>query len=896
MAKPKIPNQKKKYQELNRRLNKYVALVEQIYDTLNLEAAKAVSLTNYFSDSDKPFKWSDYPQTKKQIDDIQKHFVEDINATIYRDTTEEWKNSNEAQDLIVNKVLKAYNAQVDKEKYKILYQTNSDALKAFQNRKDKGFNISAKLWQQSMIYKEELEAAISCAIQKGTSAVTLSKQISKYLLDFPLLQKDYKDRYGSAEHIQDCEYRSIRLARSEINMSYRAAENERWKQMDFVVGYEIKLSGNHNCKGVPKGRYYDICDQLAGKYPKDFEWTGWHPNCYSDDSEVLTSRGWKLFKDVLDDDLILSLNPNERVPEWVGFTDRQCYSHSGKMIRFFNKSLDCLVTPDHNMVYLNKNDGRIRNCQANEYTKGKGAFYRGCEYKSDDIDCMTIGSTVIDFDLFCEFMGYWLSDGSTIRKSQVIISQKKGEPARNKIISLIEKLGYKVTEYDDGVCFYSADICQYLKRFGVCNEKYIPNEIKSSSKRQIEIFLNAFVLCDGYTRPFKSFVGNRGNVFTSNKEERMFFTTSKQMSGDLSELILKSGKRPSFSVNKAGKSHKRNGVEIKSNYDCYIIRECYSTTSTVFDKEYVLYDGNVYDLTLERNHIMYIRRNGKCFWGSNCRCYKVPILKTEEEFWEWDGRSDVSTESVNEVKDVPDKFKLWINDNIHRAKSWGSSPYFIRDNGKYIREDFKVDVYNKTEKVFVRKHRTNLAMSRVEYYNKTYPHIPEVQQAAVNAYTQAVGKTNKGATSREINRRLRNSTEDEYVDVASKLISQALSKLPKHEGIVYRGETMSMKKLQERFLDHIGDVISDKGFVSSSIYEDTPRKFISHMGVPKSYKRVIFEIQSKNGRDISKISEFNGIFTLENQHEILFDRQSKFLVSGLPRELDGIIRIKLIEQ
>ena len=278
MAKPKIPNQKKKYQELNRRLNKYVALVEQIYDTLNLEAAKAVSLTNYFSDSDKPFKWSDYPQTKKQIDDIQKHFVEDINATIYRGTTEEWKNSNEAQDLIVNKVLKAYNAQVDKEKYKILYQTNSDALKAFQNRKDKGFNISAKLWQQSMIYKEELEAAISCAIQKGTSAVTLSKQISKYLLDFPLLQKDYKDRYGSAEHIQDCEYRSIRLARSEINMSYRAAENERWKQMDFVVGYEIKLSSSHHSR-MPHG---DICDTLAGKYPKDFTWTGWHPNdlCY----------------------------------------------------------------------------------------------------------------------------------------------------------------------------------------------------------------------------------------------------------------------------------------------------------------------------------------------------------------------------------------------------------------------------------------------------------------------------------------------------------------------------------------------------------------------------------------------------------------------------------------
>lgn len=687
MTKPKIPNQKKKYQELNTRLNKYVALVEQIYDTLNLEAANAVSRTNYSAGSEKPFKWSDYPQTRKQVDDIQARFVEDISAVIYRGTSEEWKNSNEVQDLLADKVLKAYSAQVDKEKYKVLYQTNSEVLKVFQNRKDNGLNISTKLWNQSILYKEELEAAISCAITKGTSAITLSKQISKYLIDFTSLQKDYKNKYGNAEHLKDCEYRSIRLARSEINMAYRAAENERWKQMDFVVGYEIKLSNNHNCKGVPKGHFHDICDTLAGKYPKDFVWTGWHPNCYSDDSEVLTSRGWKLFKDVLDDDLILSLDPNERVPEWVGFTDRQCYPYAGEMIHFFNKSLDCLVTPEHNMVYLNKNDGRIKNCKASEYTKGKGAFYRGCEYKSDDIDCITIGSTVIDFDLFCEFMGYWLSDGSTIRKSQVVISQKEGEPARDKIISLIVKLGYKVTEYDEGVCFYSTDICQYLKRFGVCNEKYIPDEIKSSSKRQIELFLNAFILCDGYTRPFRTFVGNRGNVFTSNKEERMFFTTSKQMSGDLSELILKSGKRPSFYVHRAGKSHKRNGVEIKSNYDCYIIRECYSTTSTVFNKEIVRYEGYVYDLTLKKNHIMYIRRNGKCFWGSNCRCYKVPILKTEEEFWEWDGRSEPTTESVNEVKDVPDAFKQWVGTNAYRieeAKKRGTLPYFVRDNQKLI--------------------------------------------------------------------------------------------------------------------------------------------------------------------------------------------------------------------
>lgn len=551
MAKPKTPNQKRKYSELNSRLAKYVALVEDIYGQLNLEAAKLVSNnTGYHADTGKPFRWSDYPQTKKRISDIQKQFVEDIQAVIYRGTSEEWKNSNEAQDLLANSVLRAYDAQVDGEMYRIYYQSNSEALQAFQQRKDKGFNISDKLWQQSSHYRQELEEAISCAIQKGTSAITLSKQISKYLLDFPQLQKDYKERFGTASRAKDSEYRSIRLARSEINMAYRQAENLRWQQMDFVVGYEIKLSGSHHVD--------DICDQLKGKYPKTFVWTGWHPN----------------------------------------------------------------------------------------------------------------------------------------------------------------------------------------------------------------------------------------------------------------------------------------------------------------------------DM-----------------------CYKIPILKTEEEFWEWDGRDEATSESINEVKDVPEGFKQWIDNNIHRAKSWGSTPYFIRDNKDFIREDFKVNIYNKTEKTFVRKRRTNLAMSRVEYYNKVYPDIPEVQQAAVNAYTQAISSDNQGATSREINRRLRNGTEDEYVDVSSRLISQALKKLPIYKGIVYRGETMSMKKLQERFLDHIGEVVSDKGFVSSSRYMDTPMKFISHVGVPQSHKRIIFEIQSKNGRNISKISEFNGIFNPENQHEVLFDKRTKFLVvPDYKIDDDGFYRIKLIEQ
>ena len=172
-------------------------------------------------------------------------------------------------------MLKAYGGK-RKGRY---YQVNNDALQAFQRRRDSGMNLSQKLWNQSEDYKRGLEHTLSVAIEKGMSAVTLSKRVSKYLEDFPSLKKDYGERFGRATDIHDCEYRSIRLARSEINMAYRSAEQMRWEQMDFIIGYEVKLSGNHNCKGVPQGAFYDICDDLKGRYPKDFKWLGWHPNC-----------------------------------------------------------------------------------------------------------------------------------------------------------------------------------------------------------------------------------------------------------------------------------------------------------------------------------------------------------------------------------------------------------------------------------------------------------------------------------------------------------------------------------------------------------------------------------------------------------------------------------------
>ncbi|MCM1220333.1 MAG: hypothetical protein NC548_38205 [Lachnospiraceae bacterium] len=695
MATPRTPNQKKQYAKLNARLKKYGLLVDRLYDKYNREAAKIALRTGYDPDADEMFHFQDFPQTREAIRELLNEYVSDITGTINRSTSQEWQNSNEFQDLVANKVLKAYGVIAkDGTEYKRYFQANSDHLKAFQTRTVNGMNLSKRVWNLREQYKQELEMGLSVGIEKGTSAASLAKQLKQYLKEPDKLFRRVRDKFGNLELSKNAKayhpgrgiYRSsyknaLRLTRSESNMAYRTAEQTRWKQFDFVVGYEIKTTQN----GMHRE---DVCDMLTGRYPKEFVWTGWHPMCYSDDSEVLTNQGWKLLKDVDNSDLILSLNPDTLAVGWVGIVDQQSYEINGEMLRFYNKSLDCLVTPEHRMVYLNKNDGRIKYCQAKDFTKGKGAFYRGAKYFACDKSRFTFEDREVSFDDFCEFMGYYLSDGSLQHGTGVIIAQRNDQSAFDSILAVAKRMGYNPKVCKDTIAVYNSALNRYLSQFGRCIDKFIPTEIKSASKRQICIFLNAFIKCDGYCRNTKMFVGNHGNVFRSNKDERLYFTTSERLAGDLSELILKIGHRPSFYVLEPTPHFRKDGIIIKGNHRCYRISECYSTTATVFKKEKVNYSGKVYDLTLEKNHIMYIRRNGKCFWGSNCMCYCVSILKTEDEFWR-DLGEDEPGESENEVTDVPDAFKDWIRDNedrIEAAERRGTQPYFIQDNKDYVEE------------------------------------------------------------------------------------------------------------------------------------------------------------------------------------------------------------------
>lgn len=67
-------------------------------------------------------------------------------------------------------------------------------------------------------------------------------------------------------------------------MAYRTAEYERWQKMDFVVGIRIETSQTNHPVA-------DICDTLAGDYPKNFKWVGWHPHCRCIQTPLIRKSG-----------------------------------------------------------------------------------------------------------------------------------------------------------------------------------------------------------------------------------------------------------------------------------------------------------------------------------------------------------------------------------------------------------------------------------------------------------------------------------------------------------------------------------------------------------------------------------------------------------------------------
>ncbi len=263
----------------------------------------------YYTNSVNP--WFRNKVLKKQIENILSECMGHIVKLTHQQIEKIWNLSESFHDQQVadfllkatgtvvstDKVYKYFNRQpkvkgkikISKKELKIVTASprNREALDAFMQRKINGMNLSEKVWR---IFDEgvmpQIESHLAQGIAQGNSVNKLAKDLKPYLDKPDKLFRRIRDKstgkyklsvqaqlYNPGRGVYRSSFMNAkRLAVSEVNLAYRTADHHRWQKMDFVLGYDVRRS---NTASEP----CSLCDPLAGRYPKTFQFPGWHPFC-----------------------------------------------------------------------------------------------------------------------------------------------------------------------------------------------------------------------------------------------------------------------------------------------------------------------------------------------------------------------------------------------------------------------------------------------------------------------------------------------------------------------------------------------------------------------------------------------------------------------------------------
>ena len=417
------------------------------------------------------------------------------------------------------------------------------------------------------------------------------------------------------------------LEHYKVNWSKKIKE---FQMQKFAEGVEIAVGAFFNGKDFAM----PICVNFEHKrlFPNELGPSTGEMGCYDEGTEVLTKVGWKFFKDLKWSDRICTLNPDTRRIEYQPPEALVAYSHHKRLISIQNRSLDILVTPDHNMYVQSQQDfkkkrGRYsfvkaKNLQSQSVIMRTGEWagveegvfmipaVEVVDLRRSQGQVQTTKAVEIPMDSWLKFMGIWMSDGWTSRRHgeglgsySVGIAQKKS-PQRDEIRRMLDALPFRFAGDEKGFYCYDKRLGSYLEQFGGAREKFVPGFIKDLSSRQIRLFLEWFTKGDGI---------QMRNGF------RIFYTASGRLAGDIQELLLKIGRVGLV------KSRRREGKRWIVDHYADSTRTQYEVIERVRkinswidkrDMKTVNYNGLVYCATV-KNHVMYVRRNGKPFWCGN---------------------------------------------------------------------------------------------------------------------------------------------------------------------------------------------------------------------------------------------------------------------------------------
>ena len=317
----------------------YTSYIDRIYYDAIMNMADIGARINNVPEG-RIFSFEEYPRAQMAVNLLMHNLQRQMQVAIVNGINTEWSLSNNKNNALARRVFGRNVGKLTQAQYRRYFSTNDEARKAFLERKERGLNLSERVWKYAELFKSEIELSLDVEIRNGRSAQAMARNLRNYLQHPDELYRRVRDEHGNLQlskraaefHPGQGVYRSSyknarRLAATETNMAYRTADQERWSQFDFVVGIEVHLSNNHTCIGSDgkPHKFHDICDRLAGRYPKGFDYKGWHPHCRCYATPILKTQS----EIAVDTTLILngaqpnrwSVNmvhePPEAFKEWV---------------------------------------------------------------------------------------------------------------------------------------------------------------------------------------------------------------------------------------------------------------------------------------------------------------------------------------------------------------------------------------------------------------------------------------------------------------------------------------------------------------------------------------------------------------------------------------------------
>ena len=297
-------------------LNNLFAVYNKRLGRLYSDYVKKLTSLGYGEDvleDDALFNFDNFPQLKARLNDIFNDYYQNSLLCYKSGITDGVALAYNHDEMVIG----GYSVLTDKA-IRVARDTAAATFISSRLKTKNGLNLAQIIWNYCQQTKSEFEIAMSNTIadgiKKGSSAEEVGKSIRKYLNDPDMMYRRYhtikvqkngkkKDVVtwrrrriidGKVRFIEEPlekvgmgVYRSarknaLRVARTEINSAYHKARNERWQNEPFVIGQYIHVSPQHNID--------DICNDLEGRYPKDYVWISWHPQCICT-SDPITIQG-----------------------------------------------------------------------------------------------------------------------------------------------------------------------------------------------------------------------------------------------------------------------------------------------------------------------------------------------------------------------------------------------------------------------------------------------------------------------------------------------------------------------------------------------------------------------------------------------------------------------------